>query len=172
MADVKMITLLSSDGKSVQVTEKQACMSMTISNMLEDVDDSDEPIPLMNVSSEILEKVVKFCEKYENEPQELSEREEVEYREKSITGWDKSFVDVPLSTLFEMILAANFLDIKLMLNLTCKAVADMIKGKTPEEIKTLFGVKGEFTAEEKQQVIRDNPWLQEDLDTTPKTEQD
>ena len=55
--------------------------------------------------------------------------------------------------------AANFLDLKPMLDITCKAVAEMIKGKTPDEIKKVFGVEGDFTDEEKAQVLRDNPWL-------------
>ena len=49
-------------------------------------------------------------------------------RTKPLDGWDKTFVDVDLATLFEMILAANFLDLKPMLDVTCKAVAEMIKG--------------------------------------------
>lgn len=171
MADVKMVTLISAEGKEVQVTKKQACLSVTISNMLEDVEESDEAIPLMNVTSEILEKIIKFCEKYEDAAQELSEREEVEYREKDISGWDKSFVNVPLTTLFDMILAANFLDIKPMLNLTCKAVAEMIKNKSVDEIKELFGVVGDFTEEERKQVLIDHPWLQEkDEESTMKSD--
>ena len=47
-----------------------------------------------------------------------------------------------------------------MLEVCCKAVAEMIKGKTPQEIKKVFGVEGEFTQEEKEQVLRDNPWLE------------
>ena len=38
-----------------------------------------------------------------------------------IVGWDADFVKVDQATLFEMILAANLLDIEPMLNLTCKA---------------------------------------------------
>ena len=47
-------------------------------------------------------------------------------RVKPLEGWDQEFVRVPLATLFEMILAANFLDLKPMLDVTCKAVAEMI----------------------------------------------
>lgn len=63
--------------------------------------------------------------------------------------------------------AANFLDIKPMLNLTCKAVAEMIKGKSQDEIKDLFGVKGDFTEEEVKQVLQENPWLREPTDSVP-----
>ena len=37
--------------------------------------------------------------------------------------------------LFELILAANYLDIKSLLDLTCAKVASMIKGKNTEEIR-------------------------------------
>ena len=39
--------------------------------------------------------------------------------------------------LFELILAANYLDIKSLLDLTCAKVASMIKGKNTEEIRSL-----------------------------------
>merc|ERR1719261_1123224 len=133
--------------------------------MLEDLGDDDtEPIPLPNVSHDILKRVVAFCKQHENDPLELTDEEEIRLREKQITGWDKDFVDVKLNVLFEMILAANFLDFKLMLNLTCKAVAEMIKGKSPAEIKKIFGIEGDFTEEEIEAVYKENEWLREPED--------
>eukprot|EP00041_Stephanoeca_diplocostata_P002998 m.31142 g.31142 ORF g.31142 m.31142 type:complete len:177 (-) comp13951_c0_seq1:459-989(-) len=170
MADVHMITLQSSEGKNVQVPVTQVRMSITIRNMLEDLgmdegEDFDEPIPLLNVTADILDKVVEFFQQYEGRKTELTEREEQELRESVISGWDKTFVEVPMATLFEMIKAANFLDIKPMLNLTCKAVAEMIKGKSQDEIKDLFGIQGDFTEEEVRQLLQENPWLREPTDT-------
>ena len=40
-----------------------------------------------------------------------------------------------------------------MLDLTCKAVAAMIKGKTPEEIRQQFNIKNDFTPAEEEQVF-------------------
>lgn len=64
-------------------------------------------------------------------------------------------------TLFNLILAANYLDIKPLLDLTCKTVADEIKGKTPEEIRIRFNIKNDFTPEEEEEVKRENAWCEE-----------
>jgi hypothetical protein len=54
--------------------------------------------------------------------------------------------------------AANYLHIKNLLDLTCQTVADMIKGKTPEEIRKTFNIKNDFTPEEEEEVRRENQW--------------
>ena len=48
--------------------------------------------------------------------------------------------------------AANYLNIKGLLDLTCQTVADMIKGKTPEEIKKILNIRNDFTPEEEEEV--------------------
>lgn len=54
--------------------------------------------------------------------------------------------------------AANYLNIKGLLDLTCQTVADMIKGKTPEEVRKLFNIKNDYTPEEEEEVRRENAW--------------
>ena len=44
-----------------------------------------------------------------------------------------------------MILAANYMDIKSLLDLCCAKVASLIKGKTTEEIRKTFNIKNDFT---------------------------
>jgi S-phase kinase-associated protein 1 len=68
---------------------------------------------------------------------------------------------VDQGTLFELILAANYLDIKGLLDVTCKTVANMIKGKTPEEIRKTFNIKNDFTPSEEEQVRKENEWCEE-----------
>lgn len=63
--------------------------------------------------------------------------------------------------LFEIILAANYLDIKPLLDVGCKTVANMIKGKSPEEIRKLFNIKNDFTPEEEEQIKRENEWAED-----------
>jgi len=68
------------------------------------------------------------------------------------------FVKVDQSTLFELILAANYLNIRKLLDTCCSSVANMIKGKTPQEIRQHFGIKNDFTPEEEEEVKKENQW--------------
>ena len=43
------------------------------------------------------------------------------------------------SLLFELIVAANFLDFSILLDTLCKAVANMIKNQSVDEIRATFG---------------------------------
>ena len=54
--------------------------------------------------------------------------------------------------------AANYLNIKGLLDLTCQAVADMMKGKTAEEIRKTFNIKNDLTAEKEKEVRREYQW--------------
>jgi S-phase kinase-associated protein 1 len=57
--------------------------------------------------------------------------------------------------------AANYLDIKPLLDLTCKTVANMIKLKTPDELRKLFNIKSDFTPEQEEQLMKENEWVEE-----------
>uniref|UniRef100_A0A2K6SEA7 S-phase kinase-associated protein 1 n=1 Tax=Saimiri boliviensis boliviensis TaxID=39432 RepID=A0A2K6SEA7_SAIBB len=133
------IKLQSSDGAVFEVDVEIAKQSVTIRTMLEDLgmDDegADDQVPLPNVNVAILKKVIQWYD---------------------IPVWDQEFLKVDQGTLFELILAANYLNIKGLLDVTCKTVANMIKGKTPEEIRKIFNIKNDFTEEEEAQVCKEN----------------
>jgi len=67
-------------------------------------------------------------------------------------------VKVDKPTLFDLILAANYLNIQSLLDLTCQSVADMIKGKTPEQIRETFNIKNDFSPEEEEEIRKQNQW--------------
>merc|ERR1711916_114461 len=79
----------------------------------------------------------------------------------AVPEWDAKFVDLGQETLFELILAANYMDIKSLLDLTCAKVASLIKGKSPEEIRKTFNIVNDFTPEEEAQVREENKWCEE-----------
>ncbi|MED6146219.1 SCF ubiquitin ligase complex protein SKP1b [Stylosanthes scabra] len=152
MSSTRKITLKSSDGEAFEVDEAVALESQTIKHMIED-DCADSGIPLPNVTSKILAKVIEYCKKHV----EAANAEE-KPNEEELKTWDADFVKVDQATLFDLILAANYLNIKSLLDLTCQTVADMIKGKTPEEIRKTFNIKNDFTPEEEEEVRRENQW--------------
>ncbi|KAL4832736.1 hypothetical protein H8958_014152 [Nasalis larvatus] len=150
------IKLQSSDGEIFEVDVEIAKQSVTIKTMLEDLgmDDAgdDDPAPLPNVNAAILKKVIQWCTHHKDDPPPPPEDDEdKEKRTDDIPVWDQEFLKVDQGTLFELILAANYLDIKGLLGVTCKTVANMIKGKTPEEIRKTFNIKNDFTEEEEAQ---------------------
>ncbi|KAJ2846435.1 hypothetical protein IWW36_004357, partial [Coemansia brasiliensis] len=64
--------------------------------------------------------------------------------------FDMEFCKVDQGTLFDLILAANFLDIQPLMDLVGFTVANKMKGKSVEEIRATFNVKNDFTPEEEE----------------------
>ncbi|ORX53816.1 E3 ubiquitin ligase SCF complex, Skp subunit [Piromyces finnis] len=139
MAEVIKVSLESSDGKIFNIDKDVAIKSQLINNMLEDVEETEnESIPLPNVTGEILEKVIEYCQHHRGD-----NFDEYEYDdEESKDNWDQEYLE-SFSTkeqLFDTALAANYMDIKTLLNLTCRHIADNIRGKTAEEIRDYFNI--------------------------------
>ena len=59
---------------------------------------------------------------------------------------------------FGFVQAANYLDIKNMLDLTCQSVANIMRGMTPEEIRKTFNIKNYFSHKEEEEIRRENQW--------------
>merc|ERR1719473_539410 len=125
-------------------------------------ENEEHEIPLPNVSSKVLGKVVEFCKKHADSPMaDIEKPLKSEKMEEVVDKWDADFVNVEQELLFEIILAANYMDIKSLLDLSCAKVASMIKGKTPAEIRKTFNITEDFTPAEEIKVRVDNPWLED-----------
>jgi len=153
---------MSSDGVEKTVARDVAERSVLIKNMLEDCVEIDQAIPIPNVNGSVLTKVIEWCEHHKNDPTPTAD-DETDSRKKStdIEEWDQKFMQVDQEMLFEIILAANYLDIKPLLDVGCKTVANMIKGKSPEEIRKTFNIQNDFTPEEEDQIRRENEWAED-----------
>jgi len=164
-ADQVKVELQSSDGVKKVVDKDVAERSVLIKNMIEDLGDpTSGAIPIPNVTSNVLNKVVEYCTHHRNDPLPAAD-DEVDTRSNKkateIEEWDQKFMQVDQEMLFEIILAANYLDIKPLLDVGCKTVANMIKGKTPEEIRKTFNIQNDFTPEEEAQIRRENEWAED-----------
>ena len=109
------IKLQSSDGEVFPVDVEIAKQSVTIKTMLEDLgmdEEDEEVVPLPNVNAAILKKVIQWATYHKDDPPLPEDDENKEKRTDDICSWDADFLKVDQGTLFELILAANYLDIK------------------------------------------------------------
>ncbi|XP_062205628.1 SKP1-like protein 5 [Phragmites australis] len=81
-----------------------------------------------------------------------------------LKAWDQEFISagVDNSTLFAIIIAANYMGIEDLIDLGCTVVADKMRGKTPEEIRDAFEIENDYTPEQEAEVRKANAWAFED----------
>jgi S-phase kinase-associated protein 1 len=138
-----IITLRSKDDETFEVPLDSMKLSKLIATMVDDDSDTME-IPLPNVSSVNLKRIIEFCEYFKENPlDEIQRPLKNNDLSKVVPAWYAKFIDITQEELFELILATNYMDIKDLLDLACAKVASMIKGRKPEEIRKLFNIKDE-----------------------------
>ncbi|CAN6200871.1 unnamed protein product [Urochloa humidicola] len=151
----KTVTLVSSDGARFEVREAAASLSQTVRCMIDEVAAASGggggiAIPLPDLDARTLSIVLEYCNKHapaaadpaaESSSAEAAAGEDLEW-------FDREFMNIDMGTLFSVITAADHLKVQGLLDLACKTIADMIKGKTAEEIRQTFGIVNDFTPEE------------------------
>lgn len=140
------VTLVSSDNKSFVVDRGVADHASTIKMLLEDVDD-DTNIPVPNVNAKCMRCIIDMMTLYSGEDDKGSK----EKIKASVKDFDND-------TLFEVLLAANFLNIPIIVDTMCQVMADMIKGKSPEEIRKTFNIESDWEPEEYERVRKTYSW--------------
>ncbi|KAJ5115611.1 hypothetical protein N7526_011492 [Penicillium atrosanguineum] len=154
------VTLTSSDDVDTKVERVVAERSVLIKDMLNYIGDTDEAIPIPNVNKRVLDKVITWCRHhYEHDRTTQEKRDSPE--DTDVDNWDREFMRVDQELLFGIILAANYLNIEQLLDIGCKTVANMIKGKTAQEIRKIFNIQNDFTPGEEDQIRRENAWVKE-----------
>jgi S-phase kinase-associated protein 1 len=160
-SDEKNLKLVSQEGEKFEVGKKVAIQSELVKTMSEG-DKEENEIPLPNVKSSVLKKVVEYMKYHVDNPaREIEKPLKSANMSEVVSQWDADFVDVDQEVLFELILAANYMDVKPLLDLCCAKVASMIKGKTPEQIRKTFNIVNDFTPEEEAAIIAENKWAEE-----------
>lgn len=138
---------------------KVAMASATVESMV-NVNDDDEhehedapapEVPLPPVKPATMRKIAEYLD-YHHDTADTEE---------TMAEWDARFVDVPDEELFAVITAANFLEVKPLLDVTCQRVAFFIREcATPQAIRRRFGIVNDFTPEEEAQVASEIEWVE------------
>ncbi|KAJ4822066.1 hypothetical protein Tsubulata_030102 [Turnera subulata] len=96
----------------------------------------------ISAGSTVLSKVIEYCKKH-------SRSGSTKEAEKELEAWDAEFVKADdYAALMFLMMAANFLDIQGLMDLAAQTLANMMKGKSPEEVRRMFNIKIDFTEEE------------------------
>ena len=167
----EMMMLISCDGENIAANmTMMGTLSSFIGPMIECRMDSDESEPLEvvipNVKAETLRRVVAFCDYFTVTEMTPIAKPLVSGRMSDLVQpWYVEFVEGPQDKLIDLIMAANFLDIRPLFELVCAYTASLVKDKTPAEIVETFGLEAELTAEEEFALRSDpaNAWADEDI---------
>ncbi|KAL5573092.1 hypothetical protein UlMin_022689 [Ulmus minor] len=160
----RMLKLKSSDGVTFDIKDAIVVTKLEfIKNIIEDCCGDNDLILVPNVNSQILAMVLEWCKKHVGDDiiSDGEEDEENEYfsRKKEIKKWDAEFVkNLDQGVLYHLLMAADYLNAKQLLDLLTQRVADMIKGKKSEQIRQIFNIKNDFTPEEEEAIKKRNPW--------------
>lgn len=144
-----MVSLLARDGVRVDISADAASTSNVITEFMELFADADA-IPLPGVDSATLIKIAEFCE-FASFPRS----------EDDASSFESNFYNVDVDTLFEIVNAANYLNIPELVDGACEAIAGTMQGKTAYQIQELFGT-ADLTPQELEEVRLAHPWAFEE----------
>ena len=143
------LTLTSSDNQKIQIDSKSAERSHLLKGLIADYNQKDD-IPLPDIKYDILKKVVEYLAHYkEKEPQQIPKPLPSQDLKEVTDEWDVNFINgMDLDSVFDLINAANYMDIAPLLDLACAKIASLMKGKSAAEIRAMFNIECDLTEEE------------------------
>ncbi len=144
------VTLISSDNREFVVDRSIANLAATTRNLLEDISD-DPKIPLPNVKAKDLEHIIELSTLYDAADDEGSKAKVTERAEK-----------LDRTILFDVLLAAYYLDMPMIVDAIVTVVVGLIKGRTPDEIRKTFNVENDWDPEEYAKIRKEHAWAFDD----------
>ncbi|KAG5533173.1 hypothetical protein RHGRI_027405 [Rhododendron griersonianum] len=144
------LTLKSSDGEEFLVEKHVALQSTLLQNMLDSDCSSADVIPLPKIDARTLALVLGYCKKHADASSS---------KQGELNSFDSEFLkDMDMGALFNLVLAANFMEIKGLLDIAAQKIADTIKDKPHQEVREIFHVENDYTPEEEAAVREENRW--------------
>ena len=143
------LTLTSSDNQKIQIDSKSAERSHLLKGLIADYNQKED-IPLPDIKYDILKKVVEYLAHYkEKEPQQIPKPLPSQDLKEVTDEWDVNFINgMDLDSVFDLINAANYMDIAPLLDLACAKIASLMKGKSAAEIRAMFNIECDLTEDE------------------------
>lgn len=146
------IKLRSSDNEEIETDIKAAKCSGAIRTLFEigvAKADSGSVIPVRNVNSRVLKKIIEWSVHHKDNAEAFEQYSCQD--EAMLDEWDRNFLNVENSELFEMIVATNYLETRGLFNLMCNRIVNMVKGKSTEEIRVILNIPNDFPTGQEEQ---------------------
>ena len=143
------LTLTSADNQKIQIDSKSAERSHLLKGLIADYNQKED-IPLPDIKYDILKKVVEYLAHYKDkEPQQIPKPLPSQDLKEVTDEWDVNFINgMELDSVFDLINAANYMDISSLLDLACAKIASLMKGKSAAEIRAMFNIECDLTEDE------------------------
>lgn len=153
---MSFVELKSKEGDVVSFPTAIQEYSVFIKNMIDDCgpEVGETIIPINNIKTKTLEKIKTWIEHRSKLNQPVDKNYE-------LPEWEDDFLEPDQDVLLNIILAADFLQIQELVDITCKKVSAMIKGKTPAEVREILKIENDLTKEEEDQIRKENEWIDE-----------
>merc|ERR1719166_209107 len=138
----EVLTLISGgqNPKSFEISKKGAKLSKFVVAKLE-ADADAKSIEICQVPPETLEHVITYLKHHKGiEPEPIPKPNRSIHMSQIVSDqWDATWIDAfDKKTIFEIILAANYMDIKSLLHLGCAKIATLIKQLDQKEINRII----------------------------------
>jgi S-phase kinase-associated protein 1 len=138
-----MITFQFNNGQTLQADSQSLLLSNLIKTTVEDSDEQDDtlvPILQEDITVEVFNDIIKYCEHYNESPMEtITKPLKSSTLKGTVDEWYYKFIDsYTMEQLKSVVIAANYLDIQPLFQLSCAAIACKIKGKPIEDIRKIL----------------------------------
>ncbi|CAK8534699.1 unnamed protein product [Lathyrus sativus] len=152
--EIQSVTLKTSDDVLFEVKINVVKEMKTIQSFIDDSEDI-ATIPLANVLSQHLAMIIEYCKKHvsEEETDNAKDKFDVEFT-KELNSDDMKL----------LLLAANYLNIKSLMDLLARTIADHIKNKSVEFVREFFNIENDYEPEEEAKLREEVAWAFENID--------
>lgn len=174
------IMLESIDGELFACERRAARLSFNISFMLDSItngmlqgerSDGLLVIPLVHpaCTSVTTERIVKWCEYHCDDPRlnqlliddfDADEYDVHQTRlQELLSYWDRRFISIEnLAELYDLLVAAHFLQISGLIEVGAKHICSLIAGKTCEEVRQILNIHKDIPPDEERRINSENEW--------------
>lgn len=167
----KFVSVVTNDNVTFTITHRMAQQFIVIKDILdinEDAGSLEEPIPLLNIDSEVFKIILDYYAHHEEDYYVKKEYygEDLPPSD-DIDDWDVDFLE-PYTVgegtkmLERIVTAASYLIADVLYEVCCKTYANLMRGKNIDELRKILHITNDFTPEEEAEFRAKFEWALKD----------